>query len=294
MEPLGHRYARKADLPVLRSKLREEDWGRLARLLEFACTKPEWILLSFDGAALVQALALAAPNEFNLPLEIIRLQGGLDSILDSLHPFQRTIEKAKELGARELYCTVPQNSTDVSVLFQAGFHHWRNVVRFESAGLVNLGAPGYRSTDAEQFARSELIGLIERTSEGCSDSQIEFYRQRLGGFADAEMTLKMMESTRFDPRCWRVALAPEGNAVGIVLPVMAFGEPTVGFIGILPEHRGRNLASFLLAEAWLVIQRQGHLTLSAEADERNVSMHRALTKSQFSRRSHQQEWRMEL
>ena len=91
-----------------------------------------------------------------------------------------------------------------------------------------------------------------------------------------------------------MALAPEGNAVGIVLPVMAFGEPTVGFIGTVPEHRGRNIASFLLAEAWLVIKRQGHLTLSAEADERNVSMHRALTKSQFSRRSRQQEWRMEV
>ncbi len=69
------------------------------------------------------------------------------------------------------------------------------------------------------------------------------------------MTLKMMESTRFDPLWWRVALAPEGTAVGIILPVVAFGELTVGFIGIIPEHRGRNLASFLLAEAWLVIKR---------------------------------------
>ncbi len=163
MEPLGHRYARKADLPVLRSKLGEEAWSRLARLLEFGCTKPEWILLSFDGAALVQALALAAPNEFNLPLEIIWLHGGLDSILDSLHPLQRTIEKAKELGARELYCTVPQNSTDVSVLFQVGFYRWRNVVRFESAGPVNvrrgettvIGSTGRRAYSP----RTEIIGL---------------------------------------------------------------------------------------------------------------------------------------
>ena len=294
MESFGYRYARKADLPVLRSELGEEAWGRLARLLEFGCTEPEWILLGLDGAAVVDTLALASPGEFNVPLEIIRLHGRIDSALDSLHLFRRAIEKAKALGVRELYCTVPEDSADASVLFQVGFYRWRNVARFEAAGPVDLGTRGYRSAEADHFARTEIIALIERTSEGCSDSQIEVYRQRLGGFADAEMTLKMMESARFDPLWWRVALAPEGNAVGIILPVVAFGELTVGFIGIIPEHRGRRVASFLLAEAWSVMKQQGHLTLCAEADERNVSMHRALTKSQFSRRSQQLEWRLEL
>jgi GNAT superfamily N-acetyltransferase len=289
MEHIGYRCARQSDMPVLRSELGEEAWSRLARLLEFGCTKPEWILLGFDGAAVVDASAIAAPSEFTLPLEIIRFRGKLDS----LHLFQRTIEKAKVLGARELYCTVPQDSADASMLLQAGFHRWRHVVRFESAGPVDVGVRGYRSAEADHFARTEIITLIERTSEHCSDSQIKVYRQRLGGFADAEMTLKMMESTRFDPRWWRVALAPEGTAVGIILPVVAFGELTVGFIGIIPEHRGRSIASFLFAEAWSTIKEQGYLTLCAEADERNVSMHRALSKSQFDRRSQKQEWRLE-
>ena len=42
------------------------------------------------------------------------------------------------------------------------------------------------------------------------------------------------------------------------------------------------------------MKHQGHISLCAEADARSVSMHRALAKSQFSRRSLMQEWRLEL
>jgi ribosomal protein S18 acetylase RimI-like enzyme len=167
-------------------------------------------------------------------------------------------------------------------------------VRFESEGPVALPARGYGSIEAGNFTRSEIIDLVAKTSERCSDSQIELYRQRLGGMADAEMTLRMMESTRYDPRWWRVALCQEGNTVGIVFPVVAFGEATIGFVGIIPEHRGRNVATFLFSEAWSVIKQHGYASLSAEADERNVSMHRALTKSQFNRSSRKQEWRLEI
>lgn len=294
MERGGYRSARQSDMQLLRAELGEAAWSRLARLLKFACTKPEWILLGFEAGKLADALALAAAGQFHPPLELIRLHGGVDTRIDSLRLFQQAIEQAKALGARELYCTAPQDSTDASVLSQVGFYRWRRVVRFESAGPVGHGARDYRSTEAGHFKRAEIIALIEKTSDRCPDSQIEFYRRRLGGFADAEMTLKMMESTRYDPGWWRVALAPQGKAVGIIFLVVAFGEPTVGFIGTIPEYRGRNIASFLIVEAWSVMKHQGHSTLCAEADERSLSMHRALTKSQFSRRCPKQEWRLEL
>jgi len=294
MDPCSQRVAGRSDLQILRSELGERVWSDLARLLDSACTRPEWILLSFRAGALADVLVLAAPSEFNLPLELIRLLGGLDRRNDYSFLLRQGIEKAKSLGVAELYCTVAEDSSDASSLLQAGFNRWRKVVWFESAGPVNLEVRGYRSTEAGNFTRSEIIALIGRTSERCSDSQIELYRQRLGGMKDAEMTLQMMESTRYEPRWWRVALSREGSIVGIIFPVVAFGEPTIGYIGVIPEHRGRNIASFLLSEAWSLMKRQGHSTLSAEVDQRNVAMHRVLTKSQFNRRSQRQEWRLEL
>jgi hypothetical protein len=294
MEPLNYRSARESDLPILRSELSEQTWLNLARLLESACTKPDWILLNFEAGALTDALALVAPGESNLPLEIIRLQAEFGAKIDPLRLFQRAIEKAKALAVTELYCTIPEDSSDASSLLDTGFRRWRKVARYESTGPVDIGVRGYRSAEVGNFSRSEIIALIEKTSEHSLDSQIEIYRQRLGGMADAEVTLRMMESTSYHPRWWRVALSPEGNTVGIIFPVIAFGEPTIGFIGVIPEHRGRNIASFLLTESWSLMKRQGLSTLCAEADQRSVSMHRALSKSQFRRRSQKQEWRLEL
>ncbi len=288
------RVASRSDLQVLRSELAERAWSELARLLDSACTRPEWILLGFRAGALADVLVLAAPSEFNLPLEMIRLVGGLDAGNDGTLLLQRGIDTAKSLGVAELYCTVAGDSSDASALAKAGFSRWRTIVRFESAGPVDPEVRGYRSTEAGNFTRSEIIALVEKTSARGSDSQIELYRRRLGGMADAEMTLQMMESTRYDPRWWRVALSGEGNAVGIIFPVVAFGEPTIGYIGVVPEHRGRNIASFLLSEAWSLMKRQGLSTFFADADERNVAMHRVLTKSRFNRQPQKQEWRLEL
>jgi len=294
MDHGSYGFARQSDMQILRSGLSEESWSHLSRLLEFSCTKPEWIILAFAGGALVSALALIAPSEFSLPLEIIRLHGGPDRRTDALRLYQLAIERARMLGVRELYCTLPEDSADASVVSEARFFRWRKIVRFESSGPGELSERGYQSREVSHFKRTEIVALIEKTSRGCFDSQIEYYRQHLGGSADAEVTLQMMEFTRYDARWWRVALAPDGNTLGIIFPVVAFGELTVGFIGVLPEFRGLNIASFLLREAWSILRSQGHSALWAEVDERNVSMQRALQKSQFNRRSQKQEWRLEL
>src|SRR5260370_9158246 len=90
----------------------------------------------------------------------------------------------------------------------AGFRRWRNVMRFESKGPADPGVRGYRSAEASDFDRTEIIELIEQTSALSADSQVEFYRQRLGGVADPKMTLEVMEFPEYDP-AWRwMAVAP--------------------------------------------------------------------------------------
>ncbi len=293
MEHDNYRFALLSDVQLIRSELDEEGWIHLARLLEFSCTKPEWILLSFAAGTLTRTLVLAAPHRFNVPLEIICLHGGSDMV-DALRLFQLAIGKAQSLGACELYCSLPENCPETSVLSAARFCRWRKVVQFECDDPVDLEVPGYRSVEASHFERAQIISLIEKTSQHSPDIQIEYYRQRLGGIADAEMTLQMIESMSYDPSWWRVALTPEGDSIGVILPVIAFGKATIGFIGVVPAYRGRSIASFLLAEAWSVLKPQGHSILFAEADEKNLSMHRALTKNHFGRRAQFQEWRLEL
>ncbi len=118
LDPCRYRFGWQSDLEILRAQIGEDRWHHFSRLLEFSCTKPEWLVLGFAAGTLAASLVLAAPSEFSLPLEIIRLHGGLDERIDSLRLFQMAIEKARALGARELYCTIPEDSIDAASYFQ--------------------------------------------------------------------------------------------------------------------------------------------------------------------------------
>ena len=239
-------------------------------------------------------LALVTHSEFGLPLELFEFHGNLNGRIDSLELLQFVIEKARSLGSRELFYTVPADSAGTDGISDAGFRPWRNTLRLQSTKPTGIGMRGYRSCATAAFDRSEIIALIEQTSELSADSQIQFYRESLGARKDAEMTLEVMEYTQYDPNWWRVALTPGGQTIGIVLPVLVHGEPTIGFIGVRPERRGRKIAQFLLAEAWSVLSRSGRPTIYAEADQRNASMYRALISSGFTLQCRQQEWRLDL
>jgi ribosomal protein S18 acetylase RimI-like enzyme len=252
------------------------------------------MVLAFAGQTLTATWALVTHTEFGLPLELFEFQGSLKGRMNSLELLQFVIEKARSLGSRELFYTVSADSTGTETISNAGFRRWRNTVRFKSTKPGSIEMRGYRSCATNTFERSEIIALLEQTSELSADSQIQLYRERLGGVKDAEMTLKVMEYTDYEPDWWRVALSPDGLLIGIVLPVLVYGEPTIGFIGVRPECRGRKIAQFLLAEAWSIMSRSGWSTLYAEADQRNASMYRALISSGFTLQCRRQEWRLDL
>jgi ribosomal protein S18 acetylase RimI-like enzyme len=294
MESCSYRFAQPSDLQTVRSELSEEAWLRLSGLLECSSTRPDWIVLAFAGKRLTAMLALVTHSEFGLPLELFEFHGNLKGRIDSLELLQFVIEKARSLGSHELFYTFPADSAGTGAISDAGFRPWRNTVRLQSTMPTSVGVRGYRSCATTDFDRSKIITLLEQTSELSADSQIQFYRERLGGLKDAEMTLKLMEYTKYDPDWWRVGLTPGGQMIGIVLPVLVYGEPTVGFIGVRPEFRGQRIAQFLLGEAWSIMSHSGWSTLYAEADQRNAPMYRALVSSGFTLQCQKQEWRLDL
>jgi RimJ/RimL family protein N-acetyltransferase len=292
MNPHAPRFAQSSDLSMLRSEMSDEDRNRFSALLRHSCTRPDWILLGFEGGALTKLLVLAAPGNLEFPVEIIpfyREPGDRDH---SALLFESAIEKAAALGARELFCCPQADSADEALLSEIGFQRWRNVVRFDSISAAEAGPYNFQFASVGDFEREAIVALVAETSESSADLQIELYRERLGEMRDAEITLQVMESTRYDPSWWRVAVQTDGQPIGVIFPVIAFGEPTVGFVGVSAKHRGRGVATGLLSEARSVMTRQGYSSLSAETDVRNIPMHRALAKSGFARRWQKQEWRI--
>ncbi|MFB7981807.1 GNAT family N-acetyltransferase [Streptomyces vinaceus] len=80
---------------------------------------------------------------------------------------------------------------------------------------------------------------------------------------------------------WQVARTPEGDLAGIHIPAHNPSGPTIGFIGVVPEQRGRGYAYDLLAECTHVLVEQGAQYVSGATDRGNFPMAANFAKAGF-------------
>ncbi|WBB58663.1 GNAT family N-acetyltransferase [Streptomyces sp. WMMC500] len=71
---------------------------------------------------------------------------------------------------------------------------------------------------------------------------------------------------------WQTAHTPDGDLAGIHIPAHNPSGPTVGFIGVVPEHRGHGYAYDLLAECTHVLAGHGAEFISGATDRGNFPM----------------------
>ncbi|WP_225834295.1 N-acetyltransferase [Streptomyces sp. NK08204] len=71
---------------------------------------------------------------------------------------------------------------------------------------------------------------------------------------------------------WQIARTPEGDLAGIHIPARNPAGPCVGFIGVLPEHRGHGYAYDLLAECTHFLAEQGAEFIAGGTDQGNFPM----------------------
>ena len=84
------------------------------------------------------------------------------------------------------------------------------------------------------------------------------------------------------PRAWwQIAHTPEGDLAGIHIPAHNPSGPTIGFIGVVPEQRGRGYAYDLLAECTHLLVEQGAEFVSGATDQGNFPMAANFAKAGF-------------
>ncbi|MFZ4139724.1 GNAT family N-acetyltransferase [Streptomyces griseoincarnatus] len=80
---------------------------------------------------------------------------------------------------------------------------------------------------------------------------------------------------------WRTAHTPDGDLAGIHIPAHNPSGPTIGFIGVVPEHRGHGYAYDLLVECTRHLVEQGAEYVSAATDCGNTPMAACFAKAGF-------------
>ena len=80
---------------------------------------------------------------------------------------------------------------------------------------------------------------------------------------------------------WRIALRPDGDPVGFVIPARNSYQPIIGYIGVLPAHRGNGYIDDLLAEGTRILAAHDVPRIRAATDLGNVPMARAFQRAGY-------------
>lgn len=135
-----------------------------------------------------------------------------------------------------------------------------------------------REPDDEVFAdvfRRALAGTLDATSRRLADvvgeptqarSDVDFYRNRLPG----------------DRGWWFTVSRPDGELIGFGVPSRNSQVAVVGYLGVLPEHRGHGYIDDILAEVTRILSAEARArVIHADTDVANKPMAAAFERAGY-------------
>lgn len=294
------------DLPAFAAVATDPDHAAAVQrhvldLLARGATRWAWcfLLLGPNGRPLGRAMLRAAPRETR-PCDLVLLdlpwhEPGIDTIAGVA--LKRLLELARELGCEALGHVLdtpaqwpqwqqglPQRAR---ALERAGFALGRETWRFEgSAELASLPPPetprelawhGLPEVGSEAFCAA-----IDQVSAGSADRRTRGDRHRLGASAQAEALFAHLRRFGHEPEWWELASLAGQRLVGLVVPVWAGAHATIGYIGVVPELRGRGYVSALLARGSATLFRADARLVRGDTDVRNLAMAAAFRRAGFT------------
>jgi ribosomal protein S18 acetylase RimI-like enzyme len=80
---------------------------------------------------------------------------------------------------------------------------------------------------------------------------------------------------------WRIAMLPEGDPVGFVIPAHNDYNPIIAYLAVLPRHRGRGYVDAILAEGTRILAAQNVARIRAATDLSNTPMAAAFRRAGY-------------
>jgi ribosomal protein S18 acetylase RimI-like enzyme len=270
-------------------------------LLARGATRPAWCFLVRDGQGrpLGRAAFRTTPGQrrpsdlvlLDLPVDTSAAAGPARLVL------RRLLDMARELGAEQIGHVLdtpaqwPQWQEDTgaraALLEAVGFALGRETWRFAGvAELASLSPPGSPRDlvwhGLHEVGEQAFCAAIARVSAGSADRRTRADRARLGAAAQARTLFEHLRRFAHDPATWELATAPDGRLAGLVVPLWAGAQATIGYIGVAPELRGRGIVGALLARGSGRLLAAGAITVRGDTDVRNHAMAAAFRRAGFA------------
>jgi RimJ/RimL family protein N-acetyltransferase len=217
-------------------------------------------------------------------------------------------EEARALGAEEIEHVVddppmePQfqdhRERRVELLESVGFTFRRETGRFEWRTEESPALAGRLSfLTLEEVGEDAFVEAMREVSEGTLDREIREERERLGAQMAAREFFDDARRVEHDPAWWRLAYAPEGELVGLVMPAEPPGFLTIFYVGVVPQMRGQGYVDDLLSfgtASLLDARRRDEKPLRADTDVANEPMAAAFGRVGWARFAGRREYVVDL
>lgn len=281
------------------------------QLLETGCTRLEWCyVLENNGYFLGRFLFWSLPK-LDKPLDIVLfdLDWSNENYLELGTLFLEKIKNiAKSLSVTNLGHVLdfpaqfPQwqeyFSKRSSLLETSSFKLSRKTKRFIYSSNTSLDYFNYERfilKSLEDVGEAEYIKAILEVSKSTLDERINFDRESKGALAQAEENFKDLQQMDYKSSWWKLIYDKNDNSlIGLVMPTIAPSFGTIGYIGVVPEKRGKGYINTLLTLGTKILLDNGTTIIKADTDVNNIPMADAFIKAGYNQFATREEYSIEL
>ena len=117
-----------------------------------------------------------------------------------------------------------------------------------------------------------ILDIFRRVHQGSLDAHARRVIAESGLDAAAAEDLEILRSMPGPRAWWRLASTAGGDLVGLTVPSRNYQDPVIGYVAVLPGHRGRGYSYDLLVEATHLLAAEGADRIVANTDVTNLPM----------------------
>lgn len=140
--------------------------------------------------------------------------------------------------------------------------------------------PASTRLEFRQGTDTEFVDLFREAARGSLDVETRRALQTMDEDSQARDDFEFYESCPGERDWWRVATDRSGP-VGFIVPSATPYHRNVGYLGVLPGHRGRGLVDDLLGEVTRIHAAAGADRITATTDTTNLPMAAAFDRADY-------------
>lgn len=259
--------------------------------------RPQWSWIAeADGEIVARALWWGqATSEHPLALDCLHVAPSVDDRVGLATELLRAGHRAfAEAGAAQppLYnLTLPNGWRDDpkvsaalawrrAAALAAGLTQEVERLRLEWTPEIGVPAAAGRLT-FEEAPDEAFLDVFRRVAEGSLDAETRKNLAAHGPEATARKELEFYRDCPGERSWWRLARTGDGAVAGFAIPSATPYSPNVGYLGVVPELRGRGHVDELLAEITRSHAERGAELITATTDTGNAPMAAAFARAGY-------------